>query len=65
MPVIKEGEIGLRQDVLIYGKDYHLWRDGKYIGIAIYTDDPNIEDSFLRSKINDANEFVIINLKTK
>jgi len=26
MSVIKEGEIGLRQDLLIYGKDYHLWR---------------------------------------
>jgi len=56
MSVIKEGEFGLRQDLLIYGKDYHLWRDGKYIGIATYTDDPNIGDSFLKSKINDTNE---------
>lgn len=56
MSVIKEGEIGLRQDLLIYGKDYHLWRNGKYIGVATYTDDPNIGNSFLKTKTNDTNE---------
>lgn len=26
-------------DFLIYGKKYHCWLKGKYIGTAIYTDD--------------------------
>ena len=45
--VIKEGEIGKKQDLLIYGKQYHIKRNGKYIGIATYTEDENIGDSFL------------------
>lgn len=43
-------------DLPIYGKDYHTWRDDKYTGIATFTDDPNIGDSFLRNSINDTNE---------
>lgn len=54
--ILRQGEVGLIQDLLIYGKDYHLWRGGKYIGIATYTDDPNIGDSFLKTTINDTNE---------
>jgi hypothetical protein len=46
--ILRQGEIGLRQDLLIYGKGYRLWCDGKYIGIATYTEDPNIGDSFLK-----------------
>jgi len=45
--VQKEGNIGLKQDLLLYGKDYHVWRCGKYLGIATYTDDENIGDAFL------------------
>jgi len=45
-------------DLPIYGKDYHTWRDGKYTGVATYTDDPNVGDSFLRTSINDTNEEV-------
>jgi hypothetical protein len=54
--IIKQDELELRQDFLIYGKEYHLWRDKKYIGKAIYTDDLNIGDSFLKKIINDTNE---------
>jgi hypothetical protein len=43
----KEGVISKNQDLLIYDKPYHLWRDGKYLGIGTYTDDINIGDSFL------------------
>lgn len=46
--MLRQGEIGLRQDLLIFGKEYHLWRDGKYLGVATYTDDPNIGESFLK-----------------
>jgi len=45
--ILKEGEIGKRQDLLLYGKEYHLYRNGKYIGIATYTEDENIGDSFI------------------
>lgn len=34
-------------DLLIYGKEYHCWLSGQYIGAAIYTDDENIGDCFL------------------
>jgi hypothetical protein len=30
-----------------YGKEYYLCRDGKSIGIATWTNDPNIGDSFI------------------
>ena len=43
----QEGRIGKKQDLLIYGRQYHLWREGKYLGIGTYTNDPNIGDSFL------------------
>lgn len=26
----------LMQDELIYGREYHLWKDGKYLGIGFY-----------------------------
>jgi hypothetical protein len=32
--------------ILIYGSKYHLWRDGKYIGVATWTKDENVGDSF-------------------
>ena len=32
--------------ILIYGRKYRLWRDGEYIGIATWTKDSNIGDSF-------------------
>jgi hypothetical protein len=48
--VLSKGKINKKQDLLIYGKQYHLWRYGIYLGIATYTDDENIGDSFL-SKI--------------
>lgn len=31
---------------LIYGQKYSLYRDGKYIGIATWTKDENVGDSF-------------------
>jgi len=55
-------------DLLIYGKEYDLWREGKYIGSAIWTDDENIGDSFLKE--NDKGGFDVYiadewKLKTK
>lgn len=46
----------LRQDFLIYGMTYKCYRYKKYIGDFVYTDDPNIGDSFLLEKINDTDE---------
>lgn len=34
------------QAILIYGSDYRLWRKGKYLGIATWTQDTLIGDSF-------------------
>ena len=46
------------QDLLIYEKEYHCWREGKYIGIATYKDDENIGDAFIVVGIDDSNEIV-------
>lgn len=35
-------------DDLIYNRTYKLWRDGKFIGEAIWTEDINIGDSFIK-----------------
>lgn len=34
------------QAILIYGSNYHLWRDGEYLGTAVWTKDDNVGDSF-------------------
>lgn len=32
--------------ILIYGREYKLWRDGEYLGVATWTQDDNVGDSF-------------------
>lgn len=32
-----------------YGKVYRLWRGGVFLGEAMFMEDPNIGDSFMRS----------------
>nr|DAG72854.1 MAG TPA: hypothetical protein [Caudoviricetes sp.] len=36
--------------ILIYAKEYKLWRDGEYIGTAIWTKDDNVGDSFQKKR---------------
>jgi len=36
-----------RQDLRIYGNEYHCWRKGEYIGKAIWTNDINVGEAFL------------------
>lgn len=31
-----------------FGKEYHLWREGEYLGTTTWTDDPNIGPNFLK-----------------
>jgi len=38
----------MKQDLLIYGKEYHIWREGKYLGVATWVDDPNIGEAFVK-----------------
>lgn len=45
---------------LIYGREYKLWRKGKYIGVAVWTKDDNVGDSFQRDSINDIGEKIAI-----
>jgi len=44
--ILKQGQEGLKQDFLIYGKQYKVSRDWKEIGIAEYMDDPMHGDGF-------------------
>jgi hypothetical protein len=48
-----------QNDLLIYGKEYRLYRNGEFIGTAVYTNDPNIGDSFLNEKSNGTFEVYI------
>lgn len=41
------------QAILIYGKKYKLWREGKYLGIAIWSKDENIGDSFQNTVLDE------------
>lgn len=45
-------------DLRIYGKEYHLWRERKYLGIATWQDDENIGEAFIREVLDDAGELV-------
>lgn len=49
--ILKKGQPGLRQDFLIYGREYHVYRDGKYLGTATFSDDKIHGDVFLKKKI--------------
>jgi len=40
------------QAILIYGSDYHLWKDGEYLGVGTWTKDENVGDSFQRTAID-------------
>ena len=46
------------QECLAYGCKYKLWRNGKYIGVATWTKDDNVGDSFQNESINDTGETV-------
>ena len=39
--------------ILIYGKEYKLWREGKYLDKAIWTKDENVGDSFQTKRFDE------------
>lgn len=41
------------QHPLIYEKEYHVWVGDSYLGIATYTEDENIGDSFLIAAVQE------------
>jgi hypothetical protein len=41
-----------RNDLLIYGVEYDLYRDGEHIGSAVWTDDENVGEAFLQEQDN-------------
>jgi hypothetical protein len=59
--ILRQGQPGLKQDILIYGKEYKLWRDGIFLGTAIYTDDKIHGDVFIKRKMlsNDMEGFEV------
>lgn len=46
----------LRRDSLIYGKRYHLWRKGTYLGIVTFVNDRNIGKAFVKDIVEDGIE---------
>ena len=43
-----------QQPILIYGCQYHLWRNGEYLGVATWTKDSNFGDGFQRESSKNA-----------
>jgi hypothetical protein len=41
-----------RNDLLIYGAEYDLYRGGEHIGSAVWTDDENIGEAFIENLPN-------------
>ena len=39
--------------ILKYGDEYHLWKDGKYLGVATWTKDEKLGDCFQTSFIDE------------
>lgn len=54
--ILRQGQPGLKQDLLIYGKQYKLWRDGIFLGTGIYTDDKIHGDCFLKKIVRNEME---------
>ncbi|MDB5276130.1 MAG: hypothetical protein JWR61_1085 [Ferruginibacter sp.] len=44
---------------LIYDREYHLWRQGEYLGVAIWTRDENVGDSFQKGIWDEKYQLVI------
>lgn len=58
--ILKQGQQGLRQDFLIYGKQYRVSRDGTEIGVAEYMDDPMHGDGFFIKHESGALEVCVV-----
>lgn len=39
-------------DIEIFERQYHCWRESKYLGIATFADDENVGPSFLQMIID-------------
>ena len=44
--------------ILVYGSSYDVWRDSKYLGVATWTKDENVGDSFQRDVIDERGRVV-------
>lgn len=53
------------QAILIYGREYKLWRDGEYIGTAIFTEDNNVGDSFQRKEMGEHGPVIHVHIPDK
>lgn len=51
-----------QQTILFYGREYKLWRDRKYLGTAIWTQDENVGDSFQNNRFDEETGNNIINV---
>lgn len=41
------------QTILVYNSEYHLWYEGEYLGVAKWTKDKNVGDSFQTDGIHE------------
>ena len=46
------------QHILIFDREYELWRDGKYLGKATWTKDFNVGDSFQKQVVDEKGRII-------
>lgn len=51
--------------ILIYGSKYKCWRNNQYLGIATWTQDNNVGDSFQVESIIDGTEVIQVYVADK
>lgn len=56
--ILKKGELGLRQDLLIEGADYDVFRDRKSLGTAKYLNDPIHGHGFFIKKMRNGRKIL-------
>lgn len=47
-----------QQHILIFNREYDLWRDGKYLGKATWVEDSNVGNSFQKQVVDDKGRII-------
>jgi len=48
----------MEEQELEFGSEYHLWREGNYIGKGVWTDDPDIGENFISQSVASTGDLI-------
>jgi hypothetical protein len=43
-------------EVRVYNQEYHIWREGEYLGVATWQHDNNLGDAFVKAIVTEKGE---------